>query len=121
MKKINTLYWIFTGLFAVAMIFSAISNIMVSPEAIDLISTQLGYPKYVIAFLGTAKLLGSLGILIPGLPRWVKEWSYAGLFFDLIGATFSMIAVMGFKPDMLGMLIFFGLGGLSYFYYHKRS
>ena len=119
MKTTRILYWVFTGLFAAAMIFSAISNVFIWPEAVELITTQLGYPQYIIPFLGVAKVLGGIMILIPGFPR-LKEWAYAGLFFDLIGATYSAIAIGGFQPEMLGMLIFFGLGALSYIYYHKK-
>ena len=119
MKTTRILYWVFTGLFAAAMIFSAISNVFIWPEAVELITTQLGYPQYIIPFLGVAKVLGGIMILIPGFPR-LKEWAYAGLFFDLIGATYSAIAIGGFQPEMLGMLIFFGLGAASYIYYHKK-
>ncbi len=92
MKKTNILYWIFTALFAGLMIFSAIPDIMVTPQAVDIMSTQLGYPSYFIRFIGVAKLLGAIAILIPGY-RIIKEWAYAGLVFDLIGATYSSIAV----------------------------
>jgi hypothetical protein len=100
------------------MMFSAIPDILVTPDAITFI-TGLGYPKYLIAFLGVAKALGVIAIVVPGFPR-IKEWAYAGLFFDLIGATYSGIAANGFDPMMLTMVIPFGLGALSYIYYHKR-
>lgn len=118
MKKVNILYWIFTGLFAAAMIFSSISNVLVLPEAVTVFA-GLGYPEYIIPFLGVAKILGCIVILVPGFPR-LKEWAYAGLFFDLTGATYSIIATEGLQPPVTGMLIFFGLGALSYVYYHKR-
>ena len=119
MKKTNVLYWTFTVLFGGVMLFSAIPDIIVIPAAVEMVSGQLGYPEYIIPFLGVAKTLGVIAILIPGYPR-LKEWAYAGLFFDLIGATYSGIAVSGLKVDMLGMIVFFGLGALSYIYYHKR-
>lgn len=119
MKKTNIIYWTSTILFGGFMLFSAIPDIMVVPEAVDFVTTKLGYPKYIIAFLGVAKTLGVIAILIPGFPR-IKEWAYAGLFFDLVGATYSGIAVDGFDPAMLFMLIIFGMLFLSYFYYHKK-
>lgn len=119
MKKINILYWVFTILFGGFMLFTAIPNIQVSPDSITLITDQLGYPKYFIAFIGVAKLLGVIAILIPGFPR-IKEWAYAGLFFDLLGATYSAIAVEGLHLPMLFMVLPFGIGALSYIYYHKR-
>lgn len=119
MKKINVLYWIFTGLFGAMMFFSGIMNAIVEPGSIELIRDQLGYPHYIITFLGVAKILGVVAILIPGYPR-VTEWAYAGLFFDLLGAAYSGIAVQGFQPPMLFMLVFFVLEAGSYIYYHKR-
>lgn len=120
MKKINILYWTFTGLFALVMLMSGVQNIMVTPESVALLTDQLGYPAYLIPFLGVAKFLGAVAILIPGFPR-LKEWAYAGLFFDLVGATYSTVMANDFHPQMLGMLIFFALFALSYIYYHKRE
>ena len=119
MKKTKIIYWVFTVLFAGFMLFSGIMNAIITPDSIVLLTDQLGYPHYIIPFLGVAKILGAIAILIPGFPR-LKEWAYAGLFFDLIGATYSNIAIAGFKPEMIGMLMFFVPGVLSYIYYHKR-
>ena len=118
MKKTKILFWIFTGLFGGFMLSTAIPNILVDADSIDLISTQLGYPKYMIPFLGVAKTLGVIALVIPGFPR-VKEWAYAGLFFDLAGAVYSGICVQGFDPLMLTLLVPFIIGGLSYVYHHK--
>lgn len=119
MKKTKTLYWIFTILFALIMFSTAVPNVLMSDDSIALIHTTLGYPKYFIMFIGIVKILGVIGILIPGYPR-VREWAYAGLFFDLIAATVSGIAVQGFLPGQFGMLIFIVPGVLSYIYYHKK-
>jgi len=120
MKKINILYWIFTGLFAAAMLFSSIGNVMMDESSVSLISGTLNFPTYMIPFFGVAKIMGVIGILLPGLPRWIKEWSYAGLFFDLSGATYAIIATAGFHVQQLGMLMFFIPGILSYIYFHKK-
>src|ERR1700704_1297922 len=120
MKKQNTLYWIFTGLFGSFMLFSAIPDILVVTDAVTMISDGLGYPKYIIPFLGVAKALGVIAILVPGFPR-LKEWAYAGLFYDLTGATYSSICTSGLQVEMLFMVVLFGLEALSYIYYHKRQ
>ncbi len=118
-KKTKTLYWIFTILFALIMFSTAVPNVLMSQDSIDLIHTRLGYPEYFIMFIGIVKILGVIGILIPGYPR-VREWAYAGLFFDLAAATVSGIAVDGFLPGQLGMLVFIAPGVVSYIYYHKK-
>jgi len=117
MKTTKTLYWVFTGLFVAFMLFSAIPNIMVNQQSIDLF-TLLGYPRYLISFIGWMKVLGCIAVIVPGFPR-LKEWAYAGLFFDLLGATYSSIAATGFQLPMLFMILPFGLEALSYVYYHR--
>jgi len=119
MKKTNTLYWIFTALFGGFMLFTSIPDIIQQEEAVKFI-TNLGYPDYFVPFIGIAKVLGVLAILMPGNYPRVKEWAYAGLFFDLIGAFYSVVAKEGFQPQMAFFVPIVGLGVLSYIYYHKR-
>jgi hypothetical protein len=119
-KTVNTLYWIFTILFSALMLFSSWSSILVNEDSIKLIHGMLGYPEYFIPFTGWAKLIGVIVILIPGFKR-IKEWAYAGLFFDLVAAVYSGIAVSNtFNPLMLTMLAWFVPGILSYVYWHKK-
>ncbi len=119
-KTVKTLYWVFTILFAGLMLFSAYGSILVNEDAKKLVHDQLGYPVYFIPFTGYAKLIGGIAILIPGL-KTIKEWSYAGLFFDLIAAVYSGIAVaMTLDPMMSFMLVWFVPGILSYIFWHKK-
>jgi uncharacterized membrane protein YphA (DoxX/SURF4 family) len=92
-KKINIAYWIVTSIFAGFMIFSAIPDIIVADEAVKFM-TDLGYPVYLLPFIGWAKVLGGIALLIPGFPL-IKEWAYAGLVFDLVGAAYSVGATSG--------------------------
>jgi hypothetical protein len=120
MKSTNIFYWIVTVLFCAFMLFSGISEIMQQKDAVK-IMRDLGYPDYLTVFLGYAKVLGVIALLVPGnFPR-IKEWAYAGFFFDLVGAAYSGIAVTGFQPPMLFMIVFFGFLFASYFLYHKRK
>jgi uncharacterized membrane protein YphA (DoxX/SURF4 family) len=48
----------------------------------------LGYPLYFIMILGVWKVLGTIALLVPGFPR-LKEWAYAGIFFNMTGAAIS--------------------------------
>jgi hypothetical protein len=119
MKSTNIFYWIVTVLFCAFMLFSGISEIMQQKDAVK-VMRDLGYPDYLTVFLGYAKVLGVIALLVPGnFPR-IKEWAYAGFFFDLVGAAYSGIAVTGFQPPMLFMIVFFGFLFASYFLYHKR-
>lgn len=118
MKKNHTLYWIITSLFAALMLFSAVPDILVVPDAVKFMG-HLGYPRYIIAFLGVAKLLGVIAVLVPKYPR-LKEWAYAGLFFDLAGATYSGIANDGFQAGELFMVLPLALLFFSYALYHRK-
>jgi len=119
-KTTTILYWVFTILFSVLMIFSAIGGLQPSQDTIKMLHDSLGYPVYFIQFLSFAKLLGAIAILIPGLKK-IKEWAYAGLFFDLAGAVYSGIAVTGFDPKMLFILVWVLAGVLSYYYWNKKA
>ncbi|MEO8087494.1 MAG: DoxX family protein [Bacteroidota bacterium] len=119
MKKAKTLYLIFTSLFAALMIFTSIGDVTNNDEAIKFMNDHLQYPVYIIPFIGWAKILGVIAILIPGFPR-IKEWAYAGLAFDLIGATYSVIAIDGLVIQESFMLLPFALGTASYIFYQKK-
>jgi hypothetical protein len=88
-------YWITTVLVSffiggggvVQMSFSRLNEAMV----------LLGYPLYFFHILGFWKVLGAIAILVPRFPR-LKEWAYAGIFFDLTGAAASCVAVGGSGP-----------------------
>jgi hypothetical protein len=63
--------------------------------------------------------LGALAIVLP-VRTTIKEWAYAGLVFDLIGATYS-IAASG-QPisswAFMALPIILAIG--SYVFYHKK-
>lgn len=119
MKRTNLFFWIITLLFSAFMLFASIPDIMLVPDALKFMH-HLGYPDYFIRFLGIAKLLGIIAILIPAdFPR-IKEWAYAGLAFDLIGATYSQLASDGFMPGVLFMILPLAFLAASYLLHHKK-
>ncbi len=118
MKKTKIIYWVFTGLFAFLMLGSAIPDIFSAQVAVEGFR-QMGMPAYLLPFLGIAKLLGVVAILIPGYPR-IKEWAYAGLIFDLVGATWSIIASGQAVGNSIFMALPIVLGIGSYIFYHKK-
>ncbi|RPE14421.1 DoxX family protein [Chitinophaga lutea] len=118
MKKTNIIYWILTGLMAAGMGVGAIFDALSWPEAVAYV-TRLGYPASLVPFLGIAKILGIIAILVPGYPR-LKEWAYAGLIFDLVGAMYSHIAFGDPASTWAPIILFIALVGGSYYYHHKR-
>ncbi len=119
MKKTTILYWVFTGLFAFFMLGSAIPDILVMSLAVKGFG-ELGMPPYLVPFLGWAKLLGVVAILVPGYPR-IKEWAYAGLMYDILGAIYALICIHKPLDTWLPMLIIPAVGVGSYVYYHNKQ
>jgi hypothetical protein len=118
MKRTKIFYWITTILIAGYMLFTAIPNAMNTKESQDLIHGLLGYPVYFIPFIGIAKILGSIVLVIPGLKR-LKEWAYAGLLFDLVGATYSIVKVLGVDITIVYMILPIVVLLISYYLWRK--
>jgi hypothetical protein len=87
-KTKSIVYWTMTILVALPIGSGGLTQILqyyVDPHGVVPV---LGYPMYFFAILGFWKFLGAIAILVPGFPR-LKEWAYAGIFFDLTGAAAS--------------------------------
>lgn len=110
-------YWIVTALAAALMTMASIPDVLSLPEAVEFFK-HLGYPAYLLPFIGIAKLLGVIAILYPGFPR-LKEWAYAGLVFDLIGAFYSHLSVGDSPSIWIFSIIGLALVTGSYILYHK--
>ena len=108
-------YWIVTGLMAALIILSAVPDVLMVEGAVQMF-THLGYPRYLLPFIGIAKILGVLAVLIPG-PRSLKEWAYAGLMIDVVGALYSHLAVGDPVQFWIMPVIAIALVGGSYLLY----
>lgn len=90
MDKRTIGYWISTGLIALLFMFGGVMDLLAPPEVVKGLG-DLGYPPYFARILGVWKVLGVIALLAPGYPR-LKEWAYAGIFFDLTSASVSHAA-----------------------------
>ena len=119
MKARTWMGWIVTGLMAALMLLSAAPDVLRVPGAVA-VFRHLGYPPYLLLFLGTAKTLGVAAVLSPG-PARLKEWAFAGLTFDLTGALYSHLSVgdsaSAWMPAAIGLALMTG----SYIAYRTRS
>ncbi|ROI06846.1 MULTISPECIES: DoxX family protein [unclassified Chryseobacterium] len=82
------------------------------------ITQQLGYPSHFIYILGIFKLSGVLVLLLPNKLLRLKEWVFAGMFFDIIFAFFSKIAVLGF-PSTIDAIVAFSVLAITYLMFRK--
>ena len=94
MKTQKIIYYAATALFTLLMLFSAGMYIF-NNEAIVEAFTKLGYPTYIIYPLAVAKILGLIAIWYRKI-NWLKEWAYAGFFFNL---TLSLAAHFVINTD----------------------
>ncbi len=86
-------YWVCTVLIVFFMLPGGIFYLMRAPQAVEGMR-QLGIPLYVVIVLGVRKVLGSIALVVPKIPL-LKEWAYAGIFFDLTGAAVANAANHG--------------------------
>ena len=80
---------------------------------------HLGYPIYFGNALVIFKIIGVLILVIPQLPKRIKEWAYAGFLFDFLFASISHGAVDGINFQTFFPLIILAVLVVSYVYYHK--
>lgn len=113
------LYRLFTGLLVTFVILAGIPDLFSVPQAVALFE-HLGFPPYLLPFLGVAKLLGAIGIVAPRLPK-VREWAYAGLAFDFSGALYSHLSVGDPMSAWWGLLVGAALLIGSYSYYTRMT
>ena len=119
MKKEKIIYWIATiiiGLFE-GIIPALTSQTELAMEGIK----HLGYPEYFGTALVTFKIMGVLALVIPQIPKRVKEWAYAGFTFNFIFATISHGVVDGINVQTFFPLVILGILTISYLYYHKLN
>lgn len=110
-KTIHILYRTLTILFAAAILMDATGGLIMAKEGIEALQ-QLGYPIYLMRFLGVLKILGVAAILVPGFPR-VREWAFAGFAFNFAAALFSWAAV-GNGTNVIFPLIMLAVLALIY-------
>ncbi|MGB5820236.1 MAG: DoxX family protein [Saonia sp.] len=87
MKIQKIFYWIATSLFSLLMLFSASMYFFNHEEIVKAFDT-LGHPSYIIYPLAVLKLLGLI-VILSNKGGFLKEWAYAGFFFNFVLAFFA--------------------------------
>ncbi len=82
---------------------------------------HLGYPEYFGNALVVFKVLGALTLIIPQVPKRIKEWAYAGFAFDFIFASISHFAIDGIDFQSFFPLLFLVILIASYYSFHKLN
>src|SRR5215469_2941186 len=100
-------YWVATVIIAAEFAVGGVMDILRLPPFFAIVK-HLGYPGYFSVILGVWKVFGAVAVLAPRFPR-LKEWAYAGMFFNMTGAVASHLAVGDPAVTMVAPIIFTGL------------
>lgn len=110
-------FWIATSLIFLAE--GVMPAIYGNSEMAKMGIAHLGYPGYFGVMLNIFKIAGALALILPFVPKRIKEWAYAGFTFNFISASVSHGAVDGFGMEAILPIIALAILALSYFAYHK--
>ena len=112
MKKEKIIFWTATIIIALfeGLMPALTSQTELAKEGIR----HLGYPQYFGNALVVFKVLGVLTLIIPKIPKRLKELAYAGFAFDFIFATISHGVVDGINGETFFPLFVFGILSVSY-------
>lgn len=99
-------YWLFTIVVAFEMSAGALWDLL-HIEYVRVVLTHLGYPLYLLYIIGVPRIPCAMALLAPRFPR-LKEWAYAGAFFNYAGAAASHLLAGDRASFWLGPLIFSG-------------
>lgn len=119
MKKEKVLFW--TATIIIALFEGVMPALTSQTELAKEGIRHLGYPEYFGNALVVFKVLGVLTLVIPQVPKRLKEFAYAGFAFDFIFATISHGAVDGLSGQTFFPLVVLGILTVSYVYYHKLN
>lgn len=104
-KTTKIIYW--TGIVLTSLWFGASGFFELTNNPIVWgITQKLGYPAHFIYLLGVFKLAGVVTLLIPNKLLRLKEWVFAGIFFDITFAFISKLAVIGFSATIDAIIAF---------------
>ncbi len=104
-KRNKIIYWVVTGLLSAMMLMSA-GMYFFNNEMVQETFTRLGHPTYIVYPLAIAKILGVIAILSKK-SRLLKEWAYAGFFFDFLLALFAHLNVGDneYMPSVVALVL----------------
>ena len=118
-KTITISYWAVTIIFCLANLLSGISGFFPNEQSAAVMAL-LGYPGYLLLFIGVGKILGSVALLQTKF-RTIKEWAYAGFTIDYLSASASFYIVNGGFFAIFFPLIFLAVMFVSYWLWKKKD
>lgn len=117
MKAIKITYWITTSLVTLSLLAAGIMY-FANPEVAAGFA-HLGFPDYFRKELGIAKVLGALALILPMVPRNIKEWAYAGVGITFISASIAHAASGDPSSNVIAPIVQLLIAAVSYWSYSR--
>src|SRR5580704_2893619 len=105
-RRTKIIYWTATVIFALFVlpgIFFLNSKMAIEGTA------HLGIPHWLHMELGIGKFIGAILLLLPFIPKRIKEWTYVAFGIDTISATIALLAVDGWHLASFAPLLSFAV------------
>lgn len=119
MKNQKIIFWVTTTLI---FLFEGVMPALTSQTELAKEGIRhLGYPEYFGIAITVFKVVGSLALIIPQIPKRVKEWAYAGFTFEFLFASISHFAVDGMNFQSFFPLIVLAILAASYRSFHQLN
>ena len=121
-RRDKTFYFLTTGAVCAVMAFSAVNFNLKEPIGpMKGAFAHLGYPDYFRIELTAAKVLGLAALLVPGVPRKIREFAYFGFGITLVSASIAHFSVGDPALFVIDPLLFLGALVASYSYFRRTS
>ena len=114
-KRNRIIYLVSTGLLTL-MVFGSAGMYFYDYPMVSEVFAKLGFPTYLIYPLAIAKILGLIAIWTKK-SQMLKEWAYAGFFFDFLLAASAHIMIN--DGEYAAALVALVLLIVSYFFEKK--
>ena len=119
MKKAKIIFWTSTGFLFLFEGVMPLATLLFAPILATAGTEYLQFPNYFAYILIAFKVIGSILLIIPGLPRNIKEWTYAGFAFNFICASVSHFVIDGLATVSFFPLFILVIAVVSYINYFK--
>jgi hypothetical protein len=118
-RRVRTIYWVSTGVVCAVVAFSVVNFSLDRPIGPVTYGpggpfAHLGLPRWFKAELTTAKILGLLAFLVPGVPRKAREFAYFGFALTFLSASIAHASSGDGIWLRVDPLIFLGVLCVSY-------
>lgn len=123
-------YYLTTVLVSLMALGGASQYLMMSERIVVAFSSEMsgghnaiGFPGWLILPMGILKVLGVVALWVPVIPKWLREWAYAGFFFNFLLAIGAHV----FNPinpndsDWPGAFVALVLISLSRFFLYRKD